>query len=152
VDRDRHTRIEERRSSCGALRVHVTTPDTGPPAPDRQERHVEPAGDIGQRVEEICVPGEEHRSGPPTTYAKVSRARENGWRRPSCSAKTALTSVVPTRWGSPGTASVTSRRPARRSKRPQPRGAIADQATKDIESGLGQLGATFSENPQGHGG
>jgi hypothetical protein len=59
VDRDRHPRREEHGGLRGTLRVHVAGADARSPAPDRQQRDVEVAGEVGHAVEDVRVAEED---------------------------------------------------------------------------------------------
>ena len=64
VDRDRDPRLQDRGRPGGPLGIEVAGPESRAPAPDRQQRQVEPAREVRHPVEEVGVAGEVGPAGP----------------------------------------------------------------------------------------
>jgi hypothetical protein len=74
VDRDGEARRQERRRAGGAIRVQMARTERRPPAPDRQQREIEPAlAKRGHAVEEVGVAGEVE--APPRAFDQEADRR-----------------------------------------------------------------------------
>ena len=64
VDRDRDPRLQDRGRAGGPLGIEMAGPERRSPAPDREQREVEPARQIRHPLEEVGVAGEVGPAGP----------------------------------------------------------------------------------------
>ena len=69
MDRDRDARLEQRGGPSGGLGVEVSRPDSGSPAPDRQQRDIESPAQLLHLGEEVGVAREVDPAAPPDVEA-----------------------------------------------------------------------------------
>ena len=103
-----------------------------PPAPDRQQRHVDASAQLCHRFEQVGVAGEVRRARAADHVADRVGGGPNGRRRPSWTAGVAITRTGPTRPPRPAASSRTSREPVRAQPRLPPAGARAAGASPSI--------------------
>ena len=124
----------------------------GPPAPDRQQREVEPVRELLHAVEEVGVAGEVDRGdSPASTNPIASDVPRRSRRLPGCSASHGG-DRRPRRPGSdsPGASSDTARKPRRSRNPPAPRGTSSG-TSRPIAPQRGEVGVVVVQVGDQHG-